>query len=177
MRQLGSACHLEHTKSYHKSIERDIIVVNNASRMTVSQSAPHTPVSSSPTHQHDGAAFRTVPRLLSEPIVGARCRNNTTCSPPTKTSRLENNSSFLKEKKLDNMNSFDMSDSFRVKPFTSSQQPVPVHSPKGRKDVSKFFVKSPLMKRDTMRIQVENSINLRDNNKDNVNSISDGTHV
>lgn len=64
MRQIGSQ-NLENMKSM-KSIDRDI-TSNTINRMTVSQSAPHTPVSAS--NHSDNCQFKAVPRLLSEPIV------------------------------------------------------------------------------------------------------------
>ncbi|XP_044268161.1 adenylyl cyclase 78C-like [Tribolium madens] len=150
MRQLGSGSHLENIKSYNRSIEKD--TVNNINRMMVSQSAPHTPVSA-PNHT-EGPIFKSVPRLLSEPMVGCRSKSS---SPATKTSKLERNSPQL-------------GDSFKVR---SLGPHVPVHtSPKHLKK-DKFFLKSPLIKRET-KIQLERGGSKE--KPERINSL-DGTHV
>lgn len=160
MRQLaGSGSHLEYLRS-GKSIEKDV-TVNNLSKM-VSQSAPHTPVSA-PNHS-EGAIFKSVPRLFSEPMVGSKSK-----SPvhTTKTSRLERNSPRLSERKQDSLE-----ESFKVRSWGAA---VPVHSPKNlSKKENKFFLKSPLIKRDT-RVQLERS-NSRDKKVERMQSL-DGTHV
>ncbi|XP_063922796.1 adenylate cyclase type 8-like isoform X4 [Zophobas morio] len=162
MRQLGgSGSHLENMKAY-KSIEKDVIA-NNINKMMVSQSAPHTPVSA-PSHA-EGPIFKSVPRLLSEPMVGYRSKQS---SPATKTSKLERNSPHMMERRADN----EMTDSFKVRSLGAA---VPVHqSPKhgGRKDM-KFFLKSPLIKRDT-KIQLERGGSKE--KPERINSL-DGTHV
>ncbi|CAH1183630.1 unnamed protein product [Phaedon cochleariae] len=156
MRQLsGSGIHLENAKSM-KSIDREN-ASNALHRMTASQSAPHTPVSAA---THDGPLFKAVPRLLSEPIVN----RSKSCSPGTKTSRLEKNAFSLVEKK----NEFN--DSFKIK----NTGIVPVHSPKHMiKKESKFSLRSPLIRRET-KVQLENATNKEKLNK--VHSL-DGTHV
>lgn len=161
MRQLGSGSHLENMKSY-KSIEKDI-TVNNINKMMVSQSAPHTPVSA-PNHT-EGSIFKSVPRLLSEPMVGYRPKS---CSPATKTSKLERNSPHLIDRRGDG----DLSDSFKVR---SLGPHVPIHSsPKhsAKKDM-KFFLKSPLIRRET-KIQLERGGSRE--KPERINSL-DGTHV
>lgn len=86
MRQLSSSgMNFENTK-YMKSIERDA-TSNTISRMAVSQSAPHTPVSAP---NHEAPVYKSVPRLLSEPLVN----RSKSCSPNTKSSRLERKTSF-----------------------------------------------------------------------------------
>lgn len=158
MRQLGSGSQLENMKSY-KSLDKDIITNN---KMMISQSAPHTPVSA-PNH-NDGSIFKSVPRLLSEPMVGYRSKSS---SPATKTSKLERNSPHLIDKREINS---EMSDSFKVRSLGPT---VPVHSsPKHKKDM-KFFLKSPLIKRDT-KIQLERSSSK--DKTERINSV-DGTHV
>lgn len=161
MRQLsGSGYYLENMKSM-KSIDRDPTI----NRMAISQSAPHTPVSA-PNH-NEAPIFKSVPRLLSEPIVN----RSKTSSPNTKTSKLERMSSVATDKKADSYNSTDAGDSFKIK---NTGGVVPVHSPKHlSKRESKFSLKSPLIKRET-KVQLENSINRDKLNK--VHSL-DGTHV
>lgn len=103
MRQLSSSgIYLENTKSM-KSIDRDV-TSNTISRMAVSQSAPHTPVSA-PTQ--DGPVFKSVPRLLSEPIVN----RSKSCSPSTKTSRLERRTSVSNDKKIEEYFTPDVNES------------------------------------------------------------------
>ncbi|KAJ8920880.1 hypothetical protein NQ315_015673 [Exocentrus adspersus] len=162
MRQLsGSGYYLENMKSM-KSIDRDP-TSNTINRMTVSQSAPHTPVSAS--SHNEAPIFKSVPRLLSEPIVN-RSKNS---SPNTKTGKLERMTSLASDKKPENI--ADLGDSFKIK---NSGGIVPVHSPKHLcKRESKFSLKSPLIRRET-KIQLENSINRERLNK--VHSL-DGTHV
>lgn len=142
MRQLGSVSQLENMKM--KSIDRDT-TSNTISRMAVSQSAPHTPVSG-PCH-NEGPIFRTTPKLSeSEPTVN---RSKSTTSP---RHYYRNMSPYFQEKRLETNNSFDKSDSLRVK----NQTVVPVHSPKCLpKKESKFSLKSPLIKRET-KVQLEN---------------------
>lgn len=89
MRQLsGSGIYLENMKSM-KSIERDV-TSNAINKMAVSQSAPHTPVTAA---NHEGPIFKSVPRLLSEPIVN-RTKGG---SPSNKTNRLERQISVAKD--------------------------------------------------------------------------------
>ncbi|KAJ8970862.1 hypothetical protein NQ314_000986 [Rhamnusium bicolor] len=139
MRQLsGSGGYLENMKSM-KSIDRDV-TSNTISRMAVSQSAPHTPVSA-PNH-NEAPTFKSVPRLLSEPIVN----RSKSCSPSTKTSKLERMASIVTDKKIENCNTTDLGDSFKIKNFGGI---APVHSPKHLcKRESKFSLKSPLIKRE-----------------------------
>lgn len=151
MRQLGSGSQLENIKS-NKSIDRDTPTSNNPKTM-ISQSAPHTPVSV--PNNPDGMFNKSVPRLLSEPIVGQRFRNS---SPGVKSldSRTSKTSPFLFDKKLDNLEV----NCDGIESYKSNKNPnVPVHSPKGvSKKESKFFLKSPLVKRET-KVQIENSTN------------------
>ncbi|XP_072381948.1 adenylyl cyclase 78C isoform X1 [Diabrotica undecimpunctata] len=160
MRQFsGSGTYLENMKSM-KSIERDV-TSNTINRMAVSQSAPHTPVTAA---NHEGPIFKSVPRLLSEPIVN----RSKSCSPSTKTSRLERQMSIAADRRDDVCEEFN--DSIRAK----NKAIVPVHSPKHLpKRESKFSLKSPLSRRET-KIQIENAINREKLNK--VHSL-DGTHV
>lgn len=164
MRQLsGSGYYLENMKSM-KSIDRDP-TSNTINRMAISQSAPHTPVSA-PNH-NEAPTFKSVPRLLSEPIVN----RSKTSSPNTKSSKLERMASVATDRKNDSYNSTDPGDSFKIKNFGGV---VPVHSPKHlSKRESKFSLKSPLIRRDT-KVQLENSLNRDKLNK--VHSL-DGTHV
>ncbi|KAJ8960771.1 hypothetical protein NQ318_020065 [Aromia moschata] len=140
MRQLsGSGVYFENMKSM-KSIDRDA-TCNTISRMA------------------------SVPRLLSEPIVN----RSKSCSPSTKTSKLERMASNAAEKKVEYA-ATDLNDSFKLK---NPGGIVPVHSPKHlSKRESKFSLRSPLIKRDT-KLQMENS------NRDRLNKVHslDGTHV
>lgn len=168
MRQLGSGSHLDNTRSY-KSIDRDT-PNNNPPRLTVSQSAPHTPVSS---NHSEGALFKSVPRLLSEPIVGSRLKNSSPAirSIDFKSSKSERNSPYLLDKKIDNLEINTDGDS--TKNLRGPNIPVPIHSPKClNKKESKFFLKSPLVKRET-KIQIE-STSKPDSTK---NVITERTHV
>ncbi|XP_060516864.1 adenylate cyclase type 8 [Cylas formicarius] len=138
MRQIGSQ-NLDNMKSL-KSIDRDL-TSSNISRMAISQSAPHTPVSAP---SHDAPLFRGVPRLLSEPIV-----NRSRSSPGVKPRE----SRHAKVPNLtENHSSGDTTERFKVK----SVEPVaPVHySPKHvpRRDM-KFSLRSPLNKRDKIQIE------------------------
>ncbi|KAI4466400.1 adenylate cyclase type 1 [Holotrichia oblita] len=149
MRQLGSANQIENYKS-SRSNEKDA-PSNHVPRATVSQSAPHTPVST-PGHA-ECMPFKTVPRLLSEPAVNSKCRS---LSPSTKMIDLQNrrsekNSPYLNDKKSENIESnYDNVKTVRNTLF------VPVHSPKDlSKRETKFFLKSPLVRREAMKIQVE----------------------
>ncbi|CAH1986816.1 unnamed protein product [Acanthoscelides obtectus] len=145
MRQLsGSGTYLENMKSM-RSIDHDPIP-NNHHKMAVSQSAPHTPVSAT---SHEGSIFKSVPRLLSEPIVN----RSKSCSPGSKGHR---------DRKLDSYAN-DLNDSFKIK----NTNVVAAQSPK-KKD-SKFSLRSPLIKRET-KVQVD---------RDRLNKVHslDGTHV
>lgn len=103
MRQLSSSgTYLESMKSM-KSIDRDA-TSNTISRMAVSQSAPHTPVSAP---SHEGPIFKSVPRLLSEPIVN----RSKSCSPSTKTSRLERRTSASNDTRIEEHVGDDMNES------------------------------------------------------------------
>ncbi|CAG9864998.1 unnamed protein product [Phyllotreta striolata] len=160
MRQLsGSGIYLENMKSM-KSIERDA-TSTTINKMAVSQSAPHTPVTAA---NHEGPVFKSVPRLLSEPIV-----NRSKCgSPSTKTARLERQISVAAERREDGVGDIVA----EIKGRSSAI--IPAHSPKHlAKRESKFSLKSPLSRRET-KIQIENAINRDKLNK--VHSL-DGTHV
>lgn len=105
MRQLSSSgIYLENTKSM-KTIERDV-TSNTISRMAISQSAPHTPVSA---QTNDSPIFKSVPRLLSEPIVN----RSKSCSPSTKTNRLERRTSVSNDKKIEEYVNADINE-FKV---------------------------------------------------------------
>ncbi|XP_030767972.1 adenylate cyclase type 8-like isoform X2 [Sitophilus oryzae] len=154
MRQLSSQ-NLENMKSM-KSIDRDITSAT-INRMAVSQSAPHTPVSSS-VHL-ENTNFKPVSRLLSEPIV-----NRSSSLASHKKSKADNKTV------IDN-GAIDETENFKVKP---SEAIVPVHSPKHciKRD-TKFSLRSPLGRKEA-RVQIE-AAHLRDRlNK--VHSL-DGTHV
>nr|CAI5841533.1 unnamed protein product [Callosobruchus analis] len=153
MRQLsGSGTYLENMKSM-RSIDQDPIP-NNHHKMAVSQSAPHTPVSAT---SHEGSIFKSVPRLLSEPIVNSLCYRSKSCSPGSKGHR---------DRKLDSYAN-DLNDSFKIK----NTNVVAAQSPK--KKESKFSLKSPLIKRET-KVQVDSSAH-----RDRLNKVHslDGTHV
>ncbi|CAG9767609.1 unnamed protein product [Ceutorhynchus assimilis] len=158
MRQLGSQI-LDNRKSF-KFIDRDI-TSNTINRMTVSQSAPHTPVSTS-SHS-ECLPFKSVPRLLSEPIV-----NRSRSSPNTNPKKYQQKEI---RKNGDNGGIIDTAENnFKIK--AEAIVPVPVHSPKHLlKRENKFSLKSPLGKRET-RVQM-------DSNKDKLNKVHslDGTHV
>ncbi|CAH0557313.1 unnamed protein product [Brassicogethes aeneus] len=150
MRQLGSGSHLE-----NKPMEREI-TSTTINKITISQSAPHTPVSA--PNFNETPIFKAVPRLLSEPIVNRTKSNSPGPRPKTAPINvLEKNG--------------EIADIFNVK----CSLPPSVHSPKSPKHLAKkesrFSLKSPLYKRET-KIQIEhygNKIN-------KVNSL-DGTHV
>lgn len=141
MRQFGSGSNLENSKSY-KSIDREN--TGNMPRMTVSQSAPHTPVSAaSHSESHN---LKTVPRLLSEPIVSSHSRT----SSGGKFSKSDRSSPYLQDKKLNSLE--DTNDTNGV----GKSLKVPIvnlsaHSPKVllKRDSRLFSLKSPLVKRDT----------------------------
>lgn len=143
MRQLGSVSQFENMKM--KSIDRDT-TSNTISRMAVSQSAPHTPVSG-PCHG-EGPIFKTTPKLSeSEPTVN---RSRSTTSP--RHYYRNTSSPYFQERRLEANHSLDKGDSLKVK----NQTVVPVHSPKSlAKRESKFSLKSPLIKRET-KVQLEN---------------------
>lgn len=167
MRQLGSAGHLESTKSY-KSIDRDTpsIIIP---RMMISQSAPHTPVS---VPSHPDSFYKSVPRLLSEPNVGCRTKNSSPGVKSIDSKKSDRASPFiLDNKKLDNLEvNLEGVESF--KSFKSPNMCVPVHSPKNlTKRDSKFILKSPLVKRET-KVQIENNCSKVDRKKS-----LDGTNV
>lgn len=150
MRQLGSVNQIENYKS-SKPTDKDT-ASNHLPRAAVSQSAPHTPVST-PGHS-ECMPFKSVPRLLSEPAVNSKSRS---LSPSGKMIDLQNrrsekNSPYLNDKKSETMdgNYENVIKTARNTLF------VPVHSPKDlSKRETKFFLKSPLVRRDAMKIQVE----------------------
>ncbi|KAF5286670.1 hypothetical protein FQR65_LT12474 [Abscondita terminalis] len=162
MRQLGSGSNLENPK-FFKSIDRD---TPGMQRMTISQSAPHTPLCAC---HCDGQMIKSVPRLLSEPTVS----HTTNSSPIIKhySSKSNNNSPYLQDKQEGFLH--DVGDGGRV--FKSAGVLVPVHSPNrslSKKD-SKFFLKSPLVKRDTKnKIDSINSISLKPNGTDLSSNLS-----
>lgn len=149
MRQFGSGTNLENSKSY-KSIDRDT-PVNALPRMTVSQSAPHTPVSAS--NHSDGLVLRSVPRLLSEPMVSSQTRNSSPGikSLDNKISKSDRNSPYLQDaKKLDSADYVQVDGIDAYKNLKVPGASVPIHSPRSlTKRDSKFQLKSPLVKRDT----------------------------
>lgn len=173
MRQLGSGSHLENTKSY-KSIDRDT-TIGNISRIAVSQSAPHTPVAT-PNHA-DTITFKTVPRLLSEPLVNAKHPSPGNKSLDCKSLKLEHRPSPRLEKKTESMDSSrDVLESVKV--CRAASVCVPVHIPRSkvRRDGS-FNLKSPLFKKET-KIQLDNNCAPQET-RFNAHSapIADGTNV
>lgn len=141
MRHLGSGNQLENSKFYSKSIDRDT-TISNISRMAVSQSAPHTPVSAP---NHETSVIRTVPRLLSEPLVSVKNPSPGTKSLDSKVCKLQNISPFSEKKMEEKQSQEELS-----KVSRASSVCVPVHSPKhmNKKD-SKFT-----LRRDT-KVQIE----------------------
>lgn len=134
-----------------KSSEKDT-PFNNPPRSMISQSAPHTPVST-PGHS-ECMSFKSVPRLLSEPAVNSKSRS---LSPGTKLIDLQNrkserNSPYMNDKKSENIDlNCDGTKYLRNSLF------VPVHSPKDmNKKEAKFFLRSPLVKRET-KLQIEST--------------------
>ncbi|KAK9712968.1 Adenylate and Guanylate cyclase catalytic domain [Popillia japonica] len=187
MRQLGSVNQIENYKS-SKPTDKDT-ASNHLPRAAVSQSAPHTPVST-PGHQghrlQPPTARRRLPirtphpRLDAGPrrmhavqirtatVIGtggqfeeqkpiAEREDDRSLSPSGKMIDLQNrrsekNSPYLNDKKSETMdgNYENVIKTARNTLF------VPVHSPKDlSKRETKFFLKSPLVRRDAMKIQVE----------------------
>lgn len=146
MRQVGFGCTTENYKS--KFSDKDT-PSTNLPRSAVSQSAPHTPVST-PGHS-ECIPFKTVPRLLSEPAVNSKSR---TLSPGTKlldlqARRSEKNSPYMNDKKVESIDSnMDGVKTVRNSLF------VPIHSPKETTKKEKFFLRSPLVKRET-KVQID----------------------
>ncbi|KAK5646054.1 hypothetical protein RI129_004518 [Pyrocoelia pectoralis] len=161
MRQLGSGSNLENSKLYNKSIDHGT-PANSLHRMTISQSAPHTPLCAC---HCDGQMVRSVPRLLSEPTV-----NHPTSLSPTMntyhTSKSHRNSPFLQDKMFEGISN-DGSDGARVLKVPGII--VPIHSPtktQNKRD-SKFNLKSPLTKRDTKcKLDSINNISVNPNGTD-----------
>lgn len=144
--------------------------------MAVSQSAPHTPVTS-----YGDGAMKTVPRLLSEPLVTAKNHPSPGVkSLEGKNSKCERISPFLNKKSESVDNSCDEPRVAKVS--RAGSVCVPVHSPKGHsKKESKFSLKSPLVKKET-KIHLENNFNnsfpVQDKvNKGSSNVVVDGTDV
>lgn len=140
MRQLGSGSQLESSKFYSKSMDRDS-TIGNISRMAVSQSAPHTPVSAP---NHDSCVIKTVPRLLSEPLVSAKNPSPGSKSLDPKVLKSQRVSPFLEKKE-------EVEGAEGTKVSRAASVSVPVHSPKHVKKESKFS-----LRRDT-KIQVEDN--------------------
>lgn len=123
---------------------------SNRSRMHISQSAPHTPVST--PHENEGMTFKSVPRLLSEPLVNSNSHSPSQRSVDSGVRK----SPFLNDKKSEisqsTLNGDSCQDSLTVK--NNYANIVPVHSqfltPKD------CIPKSPIVKRDT-KIQLENN--------------------
>lgn len=113
---MGSGSQLENSKFYSKSIDRDA-TISNISKMIVSQSAPHTPVSAP---NHDTSITKTVPRLLSEPLVGARNPSPGSKSLDSKVCKTQKPSPFFEKKKEGEWTKVSRTSSFCV----------PIHSPK-----------------------------------------------
>lgn len=144
MRQLGSGSQLESSKFYSKSIDRDT-TISNLSRMAVSQSAPHTPVSAP---NHEASIIKTVPRLLSEPLVSARNPSPGSKSLDSKVSKPQRVSPFLEKRKDEQIT--ERSEGTKVSRAASVC--VPVRSPKHViKKESKFSLKR------NAKIQVEDT--------------------
>nr|XP_022908202.1 adenylate cyclase type 8-like [Onthophagus taurus] len=143
MRQLGSANQLDGSKSTDK--ETPMLTMPRA---TVSQSAPHTPVSAPSNIE---GFLKTVPRLLSEPAVNSKSRS---LSPGVKSldlNRKDKTSPFFPDKKI----TIDVDGNNSLKPKNNL---ISLPSPKllSKKD-SKFFLKSPLVKKET-KIQIEGKV-------------------
>lgn len=171
MRQLGSGSQLENSKFY-KSMDRDP-TIGNISRMAVSQSAPHTPVST-PNHS-DGVNLKTVPRLLSEPLVSGKNTSPGIRSLDGKIMKTERIAAHLERQPSETKDTCEILDSSKASNRSGSVR-VPVHSPKCiPKKESKFSFKSPLSKRDT-KIQLENNYTVSQDRIKRTN-ILDGTDV
>lgn len=152
MRQMGSGTALENTKSY-KSVDRDT-PSSNMPKTAVSQSAPHTPVSV-PNHC-EGQVLRSVPRLLSEPMVSSQTRSSSpgVRSLDNKSCKSDRVSPYFQEKRADavegQFNGIEGLRGLKVPPDRA-----PVHSPKTKKE-SKFSLKSPHCKQETRGRMMEN---------------------
>lgn len=134
MRQLGSGSQLESSKFYSKSIDRDT-TIGHISRMAISQSAPHTPVSAP---NHDVNIIKTVPRLLSEPLVSAKNPSPGSKSLDCKVSKSQRVSPFLEKKRDEEIGE----GSEGTKVSRAASVCVPIHSPKHViKKESKFSLK------------------------------------
>lgn len=166
MRQLESVSNLDGTKSY-KSIERDT-PTGLMPRLTVSQSAPHTPVTAG---HSDNGLLKSVPRLLSEPIVSSRTKNSPGVkSLDMKFTKSERSSPYFTDKRLENSESnYEIDSTCNNK--SNKNAPVPIHSPKtNNKRETKFFLKSPILKKDT-KVQLDNA------KVDKTLHVKDGTDV
>ncbi|KAF5271309.1 hypothetical protein FQA39_LY08107 [Lamprigera yunnana] len=162
MRQLGSGSNLESSKMY-RSIDRD---TPGMQRMTISQSAPHTPLCNC---HCDGQMIKSVPRLLSEPTV-----SQTTNSSPTlkncQMSKSNNNSPYSQDKQNSGIDGIlnDSSEGSKVLKVPAVIVPVHSHSRSFSKKDSRFSLKSPLTKRDTKsKIDSINNISVKSSSTDN----------
>lgn len=143
MRQLGSGCQLENSKFYSKSIDHDA-TISNISRMTVSQSAPHTPVSAS---NHDTSVVKTVPRLLSEPLVGARNPSPGSKSLDSKVTKTQKPFPFFERRREEKITEGE-----GTKVSRAASVCVPIHSPKHSvKKESKFSLRKDI------NVKIENN--------------------
>lgn len=124
--------------------------------MHISQSAPHTPVSA-PSHDNDANHFKSIPRLLSEPMVNL---NSQSPSQKSMDSNLRK-SPFLNDKKSitselsaqDEDKHHSNQNTLNVK---NIQNIAPVHNSLLVPNKENFIHKSPLVKRNT-KIQLENN--------------------
>lgn len=137
-----------------------------------SQSAPHTPVSSTPNDlsvNHISGNMASVPRLLSEPIVTKRSApaSRTQSLSPVfinkQTSSMSSNDTdsrihFDKSNSPEPLNSVVQTHSRNLSSNSASNVVVPtviVHSPKrsiGRSKESRFSLKSPLFKKESKEV-------------------------
>lgn len=148
MRQMGSGTALENTKCY-KSVDRDT-PSSNMPKTAVSQSAPHTPVSV-PNHA-EGQILKSVPRLLSEPMVSSQTRSSSpgVRSLDAKSCRV---SPYFQDRRGDVEVQFNGIEGLRNLKVPLDR--AAVHSPKTKKEPAKFSLKSPLCKQ-TTRGKLEN---------------------
>ncbi|KAL3280965.1 hypothetical protein HHI36_004190 [Cryptolaemus montrouzieri] len=171
MRQLGTSGSTLESMRLYKSIERDC-TVNTISKMAISQSAPHTPVSA-PSHI-EGVAIKTVPRLLSEPTVGGP--RSRTSSPNMRNTKVDKNLPFLLEKRTDVLDNITENSS-RSTPVNI----VPVHSPKNSpkhspKHLINSLRSSASLRKHENKVQVEEGTKIHENKLNKGRSL-DGTHL
>ncbi|KAB0798774.1 hypothetical protein PPYR_06654 [Photinus pyralis] len=162
MRQLGSGSNLENSKLYNKSIDQGT-PVNSMHRMTISQSAPHTPLCAC---HCDGQTARSVPRLLSEPTVNQQTSLSPTMNAYHHINKSNRNSPCLQDRLFETV-AGDASDGTKI--LKVPGYIVPIHSPsktQNKRD-SKFNLRSPLTKRDAKcKLDTVNNISANPNGTD-----------